>query len=183
MAVLLLTILSVYFFVDARAFESDAAAVQDFIIEFVQAAEAMNRGFTREEAAAYLERFTVEAREPYWHPDTQSMQDQTRWALNSLYTMPPASRATDATFTLLEISSIQKIATHAVRVVFVVDIDIAGADEMDFYFNGLGQSVAGRGHIFGRDPYTITATLFRPGFGGQWRFASAHMRRGTMLFG
>jgi hypothetical protein len=181
LGVVLLAGLAVYFVTDARAFDAEVYKVRDVVFAFVDAVEELNHHFSAEGGAEFAERFFVEYREPHWHQNMMSLKQRVQRDLVS------GSRSFDApipglAFTLSDSITVQKIATHGVRVVFMMDVENSQAEAHDSYFNGFNHSMGFR--TFGRnEPYTVTAILLRDGFGGEWRFATAHLRIGNMHFG
>jgi len=179
LAAVLLIGLSIYFVVDARAFEAETYDIRGVIVDFVQAVEALNGDFAPADNDAFTAQFITEWRHAGWHSSQWSLHQSVHHALTNFETRPPEHLITDMTFTLVEIANIQKQAANAVRVQFTMHAAAPAGnvtpaeDPRVFFFTGFGNSAYWRG----TDYIHVDAMMLRTG--GDWRFATASVWTGS----
>jgi hypothetical protein len=162
--------LAVYFIVDARAFEGEADEIKNMLFEFAHALEEINREFTPEANCDFINRFYTEYREASWHPSIPSMKQSAENTLETFLTLAPEQQSRNTSFNLTEIFSINKLATHVMRVNFMINVTPGnhGSNEGILFFDGFNQAY----FRWGAERIHANAILIRTR--GEWRFASVH---------
>ena len=184
LAVVLLIGMSIYFVIDARAFDRERDAIEEMIEGFIVQANRINALIldlpyeeVRDEIDAFIEEFFIEYRAGYHGRHFRTARQSAESGLQTLSQMPEDMRTDEVELSLARITSMQKQATNAVRVRFYIDAEINSEAGLIF-FNGFSVT---RYH-FGTpgttnvriNQETVDALLIRSG--GQWRFAEVwHM--------
>jgi hypothetical protein len=180
LGIIMLIGLAVYFVIDARAFESEAYDVRDTVLAFTEALEDLHKSFTPEANRDFLRRFFTEYREASWHPGVPSARQNAERSLDMFTGWAEENLPESISFTLLEITNIQKQSANAARVRLEISIQTSGTNEGTLFFNGFTDSDFWRLAADGTGVLTAETLMLRDG--GNWRFArvSSRMRGGRL---
>ena len=197
LGIVLLLGLSIYFVVDARAFEREMDDIQATLLAFTAATQQLNATLASDTSAAYqrqavnafLEEYFVEFRRwPRNHWMRTSRQEAV-YALDDILAFPPGHFTGCVELTLTELSNMRKQATNAVQLTFVMRVTPPEGMHTTYFngfFNasssvGFFDSIGGFAMIDSGNELRVEAIMLRSG--GQWRFADVTVWSGNHRLG